>query len=61
MTGSYERKEWKATLRHLLLHECAGATAAEAGPFSMDIAITTGRGRNWAKIWKPLIEPSVRS
>ena len=27
-----------------------------AGPISLTIGITTGPGRNWANIWKPLID-----
>ena len=54
ISGSYERKEWKATIRDRLLQ--TQATTAEAGPVSLNIAITTGSGRNWANIWKPLID-----
>lgn len=54
ISGSYERKEWKATLHDRLLQ--TQATAAQAGPVNLDIAVTTGPGRNWANIWKPLID-----
>ena len=54
--GSYERTEWKATLRELLLQAGQQETAAGAGPVRMDLAITTGPGRNWANLWKPLID-----
>lgn len=54
ITGSYVRKEWKETVRDRLLH--AKAVAAGPGPIGMDIAITTGPTRNWANIWKPLID-----
>jgi hypothetical protein len=30
--------------------------AAEPGPVAMNIAVTTGPGRNWASLWKPLID-----
>jgi len=54
LSGSYERKEWKETLRARLLR--AQAPAAEPGPIAMDIAITTAPRRNWASLWKPLID-----
>lgn len=54
IAGSYERKEWKETLRGRLLQ----AETAVPGPvpIAMTIGITTGPGRNWANIWKPLID-----
>ncbi len=54
MTGSYERKEWKQELHGRLLR--AQAATAKPGPVAMDIAVTTGPGRNWANLWKPLID-----
>jgi hypothetical protein len=54
ITGSYERKEWKTNLRNRLL-QTQGAVPG-AGPIGMVIGITTGAGRNWANIWKPLID-----
>jgi hypothetical protein len=54
ITGSYARKEWKETLRARLLQ--AQTAAAEPGPVAMNIAVTTGPGRNWASLWKPLID-----
>jgi len=54
MAGSYERKEWKVTLRDRLLE--APVIPAEPGPVEMDIAMTTGPGRNWANVWKPLLD-----
>jgi hypothetical protein len=54
ITGSYARKEWKVTLRARLLQ--AQTAAAEPGPVAMNIAVTTGPGRNWASLWKPLID-----
>jgi len=56
VSGSYERKEWKSTLRQRLLQAAEQVTAAGAGPVRMDIAITTGPSRNWVNIWKPLID-----
>jgi hypothetical protein len=54
VAGSYVRKEWKITLREQLLQVERAAPAA--GPVSMSISITTGPGRNWANIWKPLLD-----
>jgi hypothetical protein len=54
MTGPYERKEWKQDLRSRLLQ--AQAVTVQPGPVAMDIAVTTGPGRNWANLWKPLID-----
>jgi len=54
MTGPYERKEWKQDLRNRLLQ--ARAVTVKPGPVAMDIAVTTGPGRNWANLWKPLID-----
>jgi hypothetical protein len=56
LTGSYESKEWKATLRDLLLQAGHHQAPGSAGPVSLDIAVTTGPGRNWANLWKPLID-----
>jgi hypothetical protein len=52
--GSYVRAEWKATLREQLLQVQHAVLAA--GAIGMTIGITTGPGRNWANIWKPLID-----
>ena len=54
ITGSYERTEWKQTLHDRL--QDAGVPPAEPGALHMDIAITTGPGRNWANLWKPLLD-----
>jgi len=54
MTGSYERKEWKQELRGRLLR--ARVATVEPGPVAMEIGLTTGPGRNWANLWKPLID-----
>jgi hypothetical protein len=54
IAGSYIRAEWKATLRERLLE--VQHTVLAAGAIGMTIGITTGSGRNWANIWKPLID-----
>ena len=54
IAGSYIRTEWKATLRERLLQVQHADLAA--GAIGMTIGITTGPGRNWANIWKPLID-----
>lgn len=54
IAGSYIRAEWKATLRERLLEVQHSVLAA--GAIGMTIGITTGPGRNWANIWKPLID-----
>jgi hypothetical protein len=53
MTGSYERKQWKQGLHDRLARQAA---TLDAGPLGLDIALTTGPGRNWASLWKPLID-----
>jgi hypothetical protein len=53
MAGSYERKEWKRQLHDRLAVQ---ATTIDPGPVGMVIAVTTGPGRNWANLWKPLID-----
>ncbi len=54
IAGSYIRTEWKAAVRKRLL-QVQHVTRA-AGAIDMTIGITTGPGRNWANIWKPLID-----
>jgi len=54
VAGSYVRREWKATLRERLSQFQHAVLAA--GPIGMTISITTGPGRNWANVWKPLID-----
>jgi hypothetical protein len=54
IAGSYVRKEWKTTLREKILQ--ARDAVPGMGPISLAIGITTGPGRNWANIWKPLID-----
>lgn len=54
LVGSYLRKEWKTALRAQL-----GETRSPlpgTGPVGISFGITTGPGRNWANIWKPLID-----
>jgi hypothetical protein len=53
MAGSYLRKEWKQELHDRL---AAQAATIEPGPVGLNIALTTGPGRNWASLWKPLID-----
>jgi hypothetical protein len=53
MAGSYERKEWKQQLHNRLAMQ---TTTIDPGPVGMVIAVTTGPGRNWANLWKPLID-----
>jgi hypothetical protein len=45
------------TLREQILQ--AQDSSPGAGPISLTIGITTGPGRNWANIWKPLIDASA--
>jgi len=53
MAGSYQRKQWKQTLHDRL---AAQAATIDPGPAGLRIALTTGPGRNWASLWKPLID-----
>jgi hypothetical protein len=53
MAGSYERREWKQKLRDRLAGQAA---TIGPGPVGLTIALTTGAGRNWASLWKPLID-----
>jgi hypothetical protein len=52
-TGSYERKGWKQQLHDRL---AAQAATIDPGPAGLTIALRTGPGRNWANLWKPLID-----
>jgi hypothetical protein len=54
ITGSYVRTEWKQTL-HNRLRDARVPPVAD-GPVSMDVAVTTGPGRNWANLWKPMLD-----
>ena len=53
MAGSYERKEWKQELHDRLAVQ---AVTIDPGPAGLKIALRTGPGRNWASLWKPLID-----
>ena len=53
MTGSYERREWKQRLHDRLAVQAA---TLGPGPAGLKIALTTGPARNWASLWKPLID-----
>jgi hypothetical protein len=54
IAGSYVRPEWKRTLRERLIQ--ANVAQVESSAVTMGIAITTGARRNWANLWKPLID-----
>jgi hypothetical protein len=53
MAGSSERKQWKQTLHDRL---AVRAATIDPGPAGLTIALTTGPRRNWASLWKPLID-----
>ena len=53
LAGSYERKEWKQKLHDRLAVQAA---AIAPGPVGLTIALVTGPGRNWASLWKPVID-----
>ena len=53
IAGSYERTRWKQQLHDRLAVQAA---PLDPGPVGLDIALTTGPGRNWASLWKPLID-----
>ncbi len=53
MTGSYGRREWRQQLHDRLAVQAA---TIDPGPVGLAIAVTTGAGRNWANLWKPLID-----
>jgi len=53
MAGSYGRREWKQELHDRLAVQTA---TIDPGPVGLTIALTTGPGRNWASLWKPLID-----
>jgi hypothetical protein len=54
IAGSYERSAWKHDLRRRLLQ--ARVEPAEPGPVAMDITLGTGPDRNWANLWKPVLD-----
>ena len=53
MAGSYQRKQWKQRLHDRLAVQAA---MIDPGPAGLTIALTTGPRRNWASLWKPLID-----
>jgi hypothetical protein len=53
LAGSYERREWGQKLHDRLAVQAA---AIDPGPAGLTIALTTGPGRNWASLCKPLID-----
>ena len=53
MAGSYERRKWKQELHDRLAERTA---TIGPGPVGLTIALTTGPGRGWAGLWKPLID-----
>ena len=53
MAGSYERNQWKQQLHDRL---AAQAATVGPGPAGLTIALTTGPGRNWVSLWRPLID-----
>ena len=53
MAGSYARKQWKQALHNRLAEQAA---TIGPGPAALTIALTTGPGRNWASLWKPIID-----
>jgi hypothetical protein len=53
MAGSYERRQWKQELHGRLAEQAA---TIDPGPAELKIALTTGPRRNWASLWKPLID-----
>ena len=53
MAGSPERREWKQKLHDRLAGQAA---TLDPGPVGLRIALATGPGRNWASLWKPLID-----
>jgi hypothetical protein len=58
IAGSYERKQWKQQLHDRLAAQAATIGPSPAGltPVGLTIALTTGPGRNWANLWKPVID-----
>ena len=46
-------REWKEKLRDRL---AVRAATIDPGPVALTIALTTGPGRNWASLCKPLID-----
>jgi hypothetical protein len=53
LAGSYEHRRWTQQLHDRLAVQAA---TIDPGPAGLTIALTTGPGRNWASLWKPLID-----
>ena len=53
LAGSPARKQWKQELHDRLAVQAA---IIGPGPAGLDIALTTGPGRNWASLAEPLID-----
>ena len=53
MAGSHERTQWQQQLHDRL---AAHAAPIDPGPAGLTIALTTGPGRNWASLCKPLLD-----
>jgi hypothetical protein len=53
VTGCSVRAAWKQAFQDRLGD--AQVPSAGQGPVGMDIAVTTGPCRSWAKLWKPLL------
>jgi hypothetical protein len=53
IAGSHEHKRWKQALHDRLAMQAA---AIDPGPAGLTIALTTAPGRNWASLWRPVID-----
>jgi hypothetical protein len=53
IAGSPERQQWQHNLHDRLTVQAA---TLNPGPAGLTIALTTGPGRNWASLFKPLID-----
>ena len=53
IAGSSERRQWKQRLHDRLAVQAA---TIDPGPAGLTIALTTAPGRNWASLWKPVID-----
>nr|MDT0659120.1 hypothetical protein [Micromonospora sp. DSM 115978] len=54
IAGSYVKPEWKHELRNRLI--ATGVRPMPPGPLALWVGIGTSPGRNWANLWKPLID-----